>query len=690
MKLNNKIFIGAVLAITTCIGLGSCTDDIAFGNAFLEKAPGGTVTEDTVFNNAEYTRQFLTGIYSLQYYGLPWRSSNDAPLTASYWTGQVESLSDCYQLYFSSSTIFKQYYSASYTAASGSGVYGFLTENTWVLVRRAYKLIENIDKVPGMEQTEKDRLVAEAKCLIASAYFNLFRHYGGLPLITNTYSGSDASYSIPRSTVKETVDYMVKLLDDAAKSGSFPWAYTSAEASSEEGHWTKAGAMALKCKILQFAASPLFNSTAGYYGGTTDAEKNNLVWYGGYDKGRWEACKTACKEFFDALAANGGYSLVEPTANTQEAYRFAYRSAYWSENSSEILHSVRVTNSTRDSKYNWQWLTTAGNDRFSYNMTEEYAEMFPWADGKPFDWGTTEKAGKLDQMFVKGDTVAKYQMLQNRVYTRDPRLYETADVNGALQGISDANGSTSGANYEIWVGGTDGGTGQSITETGVYATGYRLNKYVVGSTTYSSVHYPQWVTLRLSDLYLTYAEALLQSDDDFTNALKYVDDVRARVGLKGLAECNPYKDLKSNKANLLDEILRERACELGFEDTRYFDMVRYKRTDLFKKQLHGLRIYRLVKNPTTGAWEKSNTQWYNGDRKSISIDPITGGKLDKARAPKQGEAPFYEPSHFDYEKFSITNRARDWWTNYDNKWLLQPFPETEINKGYGLIQNPGW
>lgn len=689
MKLNNKFFIGAVLATATCIGLGSCTDDIAFGNAFLAKAPGGTVTEDTVFNNAEYTRQFVAGIYSLQYYGLPWRSSNSAPLSASYWNGEVEALSDCFQLYFSGSKIYTQYYSGSYTASTGGGVYGFLTENTWVLIRRAYKLIENINRVPNMEQTEKDRLVAEAKCLIASTYFNMFRHYGGLPLITGTFSGSDTSYDLPRATVKETVDYMVNLLDDAAKTSALPWAYTSAEASSQEGHWTKAGAMALKCKILQFAASPLFNSTEGYYGGTTDAEKQSLVWYGNYDKSRWDVCKTACKEFFDALAANGGYNLVEPTANTQEAYRYAYRTAYWSENSPEILHSVRVTNSTRDGQYSWQWLTTGGNDRFSYNITEEYAEMFPWADGKPFDWNATEKAGKLDQMFVKGDTVANLQMLQNRVYTRDPRLYETADVNGALQGVSDANGSTSGANYEIWVGGTNGGTSQS-TESGVYATGYRLNKYVVGSITYSSAHYPQWVTLRLSDLYLTYAEALLQSDNNFTDALKYVDAVRARVGLKGLAECNPGEDLTTNKANLLNEILRERACELGFEDTRYFDMVRYKRTDLFKEQLHGLRIYRLVKNPTTGVWERSNTQWYNGDRKSITTDPSTGAKLSAARAPKQGEAPYYEPSHFDYEKFSISNRARVWWTDYDNKWLLQPFPETEINKGYGLIQNPGW
>jgi len=32
-----------------------------------------------------------------------------------------------------------------------------------------------------------------------------------------------------------------------------------------------------------------------------------------------------------------------------------------------------------------------------------------------------------------------------------------------------------------------------------------------------------------------------------------------------------------------------------------------------------------------------------------------------------------------------------WWTNgFDPKWYLSPFPLSEVNKGYGLVQNPGW
>jgi hypothetical protein len=63
----------------TSFGFGACTDRLSFGNDFLEKAPGGTVTADTVFTNAEYTRQFLAGIYSRQYYALPTNSTNSPP-----------------------------------------------------------------------------------------------------------------------------------------------------------------------------------------------------------------------------------------------------------------------------------------------------------------------------------------------------------------------------------------------------------------------------------------------------------------------------------------------------------------------------------------------------------------------------------------------------------------------------------
>ena len=180
---------------------------------------------------------------------------------------------------------------------------------------------------------------------------------------------------------------------------------------------------------------------------------------------------------------------------------------------------------------------------------------------------------------------------------------------------------------------------------------------------------------------LTYAEALLQADNDFAGCLKYIDMVRARVGLKGLAECNPSKNLTSNKDNLIQELLRERACELGFEGSRYIDIVRYKLTDRLSTPLHGLRIYRMVKD-AEGNWAKCEDKWEGG-----AANTTTSKKYGKAHPES---AAYYEPTYFTYEKFTINSRRRAQWDNWDNKWLLMPFPNSEVLMDYGLIQNPGW
>ena len=103
MKLNIKNIIGVALLT---LGLGSCTDTIKFGDAFLEKAPGGTVTADTVFSNPEYTRNFLAGIYSTQYYNLPTNSTNSAPQCQNYWKGMPDALGDDFHLLFNNTTVF--------------------------------------------------------------------------------------------------------------------------------------------------------------------------------------------------------------------------------------------------------------------------------------------------------------------------------------------------------------------------------------------------------------------------------------------------------------------------------------------------------------------------------------------------------------------------------------------------------
>ncbi len=645
MKHLNKWFIAAFVGAAASMSV-SCVDPVKFGDSFLEKAPGVAVTQDTIFSKAEYARGFLWNTYTKLYYGLP-----------SYWNqvdgkmnmGMFETLSDCWHSHLSWDGVNRKYYSGAYKAgdedSSDDTRFGYTKENCWQAIRAAWVFIENVDRVPDMDADEKARLAAEAKVIVASRYFDMFRHFGGLPLIQKSYN-VEPSYELPRATVDETVKYMVRLLDEAA--GVLPWDLGTDDANWQ-GRFTKAAAMALKCKVLLFAASPLFNDNVPYcMEEPQEAVVNHHVWYGAYKPELWDQCYQACFDFFKELDSNGYYQLEQASGTTVADYRTAYSKAYFNrEDNKELLISTRIFGKLNSGDI-WKFVfyrEKAHSDGAvigGYTPTLEYMEMFPMADGTPFVWPDKNAAGDL--FYAKNNDAQP---------VRDPRLYETMMVNGSRFGDHTA---------ELWIGGRDN-IYDTQQESGFFATGFGCYKFYKEDGIKSiGGKYVEWPYLRLAEIYLIYAEALLKAKNDLAGAIQQVNKVRARVGLGDLNACNPDKHLTTNADALLEEILRERACELGLEDVRFFDMIRYKRADLFQKQLHGLRIYR---NDGGG-----NTPW-------------SGSTGNSAQYPQK-------PSSFTYEKFPLNNSARSWWTNFSPKWYLAAFPPSEVNKHYGLTQNPGW
>ena len=112
--------------------------------------------------------------------------------------------------------------------------------------------------------------------------------------------------------------------------------------------------------------------------------------------------------------------------------------------------------------------------------------------------------------------------------------------------------------------------------------------------------------------------------------------VRNRVEMPGLDE-----SIITPGEKLREAILHERAVEFGFEEVRYFDINRWKRDDYLKAKLHRLRI------------TKEN------DKLSYEVR--------------------YDMLH-----------KRVYIERWDNRYFLIPIPQGEINKKYGLVQNPGW
>ena len=662
-KLNNIL----VLGIFSAFMLSACVDRLAIGDAFLEKAPGVDVNIDTVFSSAEYTRNFLWSAYGQLYCTYTsGNMMNGAP---------IDVLSDSYHCYVSWGGPKQSYYPGLLTEdaqdtenGNYQGKFSYSTKgglnsdaggrvSIYETVRKCWQLIENIDRVPDMSDTEKSRLRGEAYTIMASRYFDAFRNFGGLCLARKAYEVGE-QFTDGRATAMETVEFIDSLIVCAINEPGYIWNIPDADLGQWSGRLTRASARALRAKVWMFAASPLFNNSKPYMEYTPDkvTEFTNIehVWFGKEDPSLWNRCLQYCNEFFQDNAANGNYyQLVQPTSQDEAGYRMAYRRAYRyrnRDNYHEKLFDAHPTLTLSDGGWGWGWRGFALD---CYRQggavpTNELMECFGMADGRNFPYSD-----------IYGKKNPKVDIFADR----DPRLYETMLV--PRQSLPDGFDYAGFKYVDTWVSGAmeyDAGnfTANNVDEV---ASGYRKFKWLLDYTSgrmddeYIGVAY-----IRLAEMYLIRAEARAETGD-LAGALDDLDVVRSRVGLGRIERMNPGLNLTSNKENLIEEILRERNCEIGAEcGDRLYDMVRRKRQDLFTKPLHEIRIYRL---------DADGNRLTEGDQR---WDPST---------------PWPD---FEYENPQIVNGARRWWDPgfWTNKWYLDPVSRIEVQKKYGLTQNPGW
>ena len=119
----------------------------------------------------------------------------------------------------------------------------------------------------------------------------MLRYYGGMPWVDRSYR-PDEEMTFTRMTVEETVRKTLELMKEAAQ--DLPWNVSA----SDEGRMTAAAVLGLKSRMLQFAASPLFNNKAPFMSG--EAADKHYVWYGNYDQTRWQNALDAGLEFLRA------------------------------------------------------------------------------------------------------------------------------------------------------------------------------------------------------------------------------------------------------------------------------------------------------------------------------------------------------------------------------------------------------
>lgn len=641
------------MAAAALFAASSCSD-LKFGNDFLEKAPGADMTLEQIFSSKLYAERELIGAYASLRTCLTVHSNNGS---YEFQNGgnkigwdNLDTMTDLMQSHCTWGGVIKTYYAGTYNAEAeneGSGKFGFLPdqEGAWTGIRRAWIFINNVDRVPDMTDEEKKVRKGEARMIIALQMHEMLRHFGGVPILDDYATPENemtADYS--RKTVRQCVDFIVNMCEQAAK--ELPWTV----ADADNGRMTAAGALALKARVLQLAARPLFNASTPYLQAQEPTAANKasvkedpglMTWLGSYKQENWQAVADACEDFFKKNTENGdAYRMVMPQTNDAEGYRQAFSTCYADRESPEIIiHTGRAIPTYSNTYHRFYFgLTDQGQAGRGYGggcVTLNFVDMFTAADGTPSDY--------RKWLSDHGHDGTVY----NNPFTgKDPRLYETVLIAGDRYRTRCA---------ETWIDGLEHGSSANPK----CATGFIIRKFLWDYNDEFLNKATNSAYIRLPELYLMYAEALNELGRS-QEALSWLNKTRTRVGLPEMTLPNAAK-LHSGQAlpdypecslmgdkYLREEILDERAREFCFEEVRWFDIAFWKREDLMRKILYGIQITR-----KSGSFEEGNLV-----------------------------LTYSDPSKMD--------QGRIWQDKFSPKWFLNAFPSDEINKGYGLVQNPGW
>lgn len=427
--------------------LFSCSD-------FLDKKPLDKMSEEDVFNDEALLTAYVNACYNA--YPTGFEEAMMSSATDETYTRHG---------YASSVIVSRGEMNSDNISSFDSG--RFANFNYW---RRAYENIRNINtyfaKIDGSSVSDvvKYRLTGEMKFIRAFIYSNLIWRFGGVPIVTRSYTIDETDFSMKRNTYDECVDFILNDLDDAMK--RLPKRYKTGDSNS--GRACVHACLALKARVLLYAASPINNKTN--------------------DMSKWEKARDASL----AVINLPDYQLATN-----------YREIFIKDNN-EIIFKREYTraNGHRMDLYN----SPSGYDGWGgncplENLVDDY-EM--------------KATGKKPAEAGSGFNPA------NPYNGRDPRFYASILYNGAIfrgrivesfipQGKDSKEGASNNWNSSM--------------------TGYYMYKFLNEDNLLSETNTQPWIFFRLSEFYLNYAEAQYYLGNE-EECRKAINKIRGRQGVE--------------------------------------------------------------------------------------------------------------------------------------------------------------
>ncbi len=578
-----KNFIKYFFATTLFLCASSCNQD------FLNPPPEDRFANDVVWQDPGLVEAFVNEMYRGLNHGI-----------RELMLGSLADESHFIHNYGSAQVV----QSLVTPADLGSFSRGDFEEFNWQQLYRRIRQInifnENIDKVPFDNENDRDRMKGEVHFLNAYFYHNLIRLYGGVPLVTRTFELQD-DFLVPRSSLDESIAYVVEEADLAAS--LLPLDYS---ASAEDiGRATKGAALALKARILLYAASDLFNDPS-WAGGYSNPELISST--SGNRTAKWQAAKDAAKavmdlgiyELYDTDNPTEDYTNLFLLKDTEEDIfsRYFIKSRGWEDNALPGL-----TNGP-NGYHNW-----GGN-----TPIQELVDDYEMADGSKFDWNNPAHAAAP---YENRDPRLAASILYDQAPWR-PRPSDAKEIDPdgkiIIRSVETAPG--------VWTPGLDTRDGPIEDWNGGYS-GYYLRKFVDPSVVheYAAAGGNQevpWQYFRYGEIILNYAEACLglgQEDE----AKTYINMIRERAGMP---------DITSTGAQLIDDYRNERRIELVFEQHRYFDIRRWMIGDEAMVNANGIVIEDPLAGPVVYKRNKIQDRAWNDKMYflPITLDEINRNK----------------------------------------------------------------
>ncbi|ADY53860.1 RagB/SusD domain protein [Pseudopedobacter saltans DSM 12145] len=554
--LNILLLGGLAVAIFTA----GCTKD------FLQKPKGGAVTVDTIFHTKNQAQFAVSRMYTWCVRGYLPQGSTDLP-RPEILTDALYIISPGYDwanLGINAPTYKKGNMGANsnvdygWGAGTDKNVTGGAFGWHYKGIRQANLVLKNIDMVVDADQAWKSDVKGQAIFCRALQHYELFRYYGGIPIVSNALAG-DGNINLPRRSIQSVVDSVVKWCDQAAN------LLPPTRSSSDYGKITKLAAMALKSRILLYAASPLYNTPDNMKSVISPArygdQRDTVLCYPNYDKERWKRAADAAKDVIDNAAAAGveiyNTGKAETDIGTDNYAGLGDYEAVWNVFANKELILVSTKNQdggdwgatltawgkNLSSKVgNWEW-------GVKNNMPIEFMQLYEKRDGTKF----TLPASGTDLP------------VDIRSFNLDPRFYQTVAYDGMF--FRAASGGKFGVVPFYKAG--DGFQAGALSASDVGPDGYALDVYkFVARVDNGSWNHFAWPVFRLAEFYLSYAEAINEyNGGPNSEAYKYLNDIRKRAGMPDKAGLD-YQAFQSAVQN-------ERTIELAYEGHRYNDLLRW-------------------------------------------------------------------------------------------------------------------